>query len=163
MPTYGRVEISFTSGDGPYLFTAEGERYLDLTSGIAVTGLGHGHPHLVETLTTQARALWHTSNLYLIPEQERLAERLCNESFADLVFFCNSGAEAMEGAIKIARKYQSHEGKPERYRVIVFTGAFHGRTLATISASDSEKGQAGFGPMTEGFDRVPLGLSLIHI
>ena len=157
MPTYGRVEISFTSGDGPYLFTAEGERYLDLTSGIAVTGLGHGHPHLVETLTAQARTLWHTSNLYLIPEQERLAERLCNESFADLVFFCNSGAEAMEGAIKIARKYQSHVGKPERYRVIVFTGAFHGRTLATISASDSEKGQAGFGPMTEGFDRVPLG------
>ncbi|HIC70579.1 MAG TPA: aminotransferase class III-fold pyridoxal phosphate-dependent enzyme, partial [Alphaproteobacteria bacterium] len=91
MPTYGRVEISFTAGDGPYLFTAEGERYLDLTSGIAVTGLGHSHPHLVKALTAQAGTLWHTSNLYLIPEQERLADRLCAESFADLVFFCNSG------------------------------------------------------------------------
>ena len=157
MPTYGRVDIAFTEGDGPYLFTSEGERYLDFTSGIAVTGLGHNHPHLVETLRSQAGALWHTSNLYLIPEQERLAQRLCDESFADLVFFCNSGAEAMEGAIKAARKYQSHVGKPERYRVIVFSGAFHGRTLATISASDSEKGQEGFGPMTEGFDRVAFG------
>ena len=157
MPTYGRVDISFTSGKGPYLFTSEGERYLDFTSGIAVTGLGHAHPHLVKTLTKQASQLWHTSNLYVIPEQERLAERLCDASFADLVFFCNSGAEAMEGVIKTARKYQSHIGKPERYRIIVFSGAFHGRTLATISASDSAKGQEGFGPMTEGFDQVPFG------
>ena len=159
MPTYGRVEISFTAGDGPYLFTAKGERYLDLTSGIAVTGLGHSHPHLVKALTAQAGTLWHTSNLYLIPEQERLADRLCAESFADLVFFCNSGAEAMEGVLKAARKYQRHIGNPERHRIIVFTGAFHGRTLATISASDSEKGQAGFGPMTEGFDRVTFGIA----
>ena len=157
MPTYGRVDISFASGKGPYLYTSGGERYLDFTSGIAVTGLGHAHPHLVKTLTDQASQLWHTSNLYVIPEQERLAERLCEQSFADLVFFCNSGAEAMEGVIKTARKYQSHMGNPERYRIIVFSGAFHGRTLATISASDSEKGQEGFGPMTEGFDRVPFG------
>ena len=157
MPTYGRVDISFEEGKGPYLFTSDGDRYLDFTSGIAVTGLGHAHPHLVKTLTEQASRLWHTSNLYVIPEQERLAERLCANSFAELVFFCNSGAEAMEGVIKIARKYQSHVGRPDRYRIIVFSGAFHGRTLATISASDSLKGQEGFGPMTEGFDRVPFG------
>ena len=157
MPTYGRVDISFTSGQGPYLYTAEGDQYLDFTSGIAVTGLGHAHPHLVKALTDQVSQLWHTSNLYVIAEQERLAERLCEKSFADLVFFCNSGAEAMEGVIKTARKFHSHNGNPERYRIIVFSGAFHGRTLATISASDSAKGQEGFGPMTEGFDRVPFG------
>jgi len=157
MPTYGRVDISFASGKGPYLYTASGDQYLDFTSGIAVTGLGHAHPHLVKALTDQASQLWHTSNLYVIAEQERLAERLCEKSFADLVFFCNSGAEAMEGVIKTARKFHSHNGNPERYRIIVFSGAFHGRTLATISASDSAKGQEGFGPMTEGFDRVPFG------
>ena len=157
MPTYGRVDISFEVGKGPYLFTADGDRYLDFTSGIAVNGLGHAHPHLVKALTEQASRLWHTSNLYVIPEQERLADRLCANSFAESVFFCNSGAEAMEGVIKTARKYQSHVGRPERYRIIVFSGAFHGRTLATISASDSAKGQEGFGPMTEGFDRVSFG------
>jgi len=157
MPTYGRVDISFATGEGPYLFTSDRERYLDFTTGIAVTSLGHGHPHLLEALKAQASTLWHTSNLYVIPEQERLAERLCLNSFSDLVFFCNSGAEAMEGTIKVARKYQSQNGSSNRYRVIVFSGAFHGRTLATISASDSEKGQAGFGPMTEGFDRVAFG------
>ncbi|SVB94742.1 uncharacterized protein METZ01_LOCUS247596, partial [marine metagenome] len=150
MPTYGRVDISFTSGQGPYLYTAEGDQYLDFTSGIAVTGLGHAHPHLVKALTNQVNQLWHTSNLYVIAEQERLAARLCEKSFANLVFFCNSGAEAMEGVIKTARKFHSHNGNPERYRIIVFSGAFHGRTLATISASDSPKGQEGFGPMTEG-------------
>ena len=157
MPTYGRVDISFATGEGPYLFTADRERYLDFTTGIAVTSLGHSHPHLLEALSSQASTLWHTSNLFVIPEQERLAERLCSDAFADLVFFCNSGAEAMEGVIKVARKYQSHHGQSDRYRVIVFSGAFHGRTLATISASDSEKGQAGFGPMTDGFDRVTFG------
>ena len=157
MPTYGRVDISFATGEGPYLFTADRERYLDFTTGIAVTSLGHSHPRLLEALSSQASTLWHTSNLFVIPEQERLAERLCSDAFADLVFFCNSGAEAMEGVIKVARKYQSHHGQADRYRIIVFSGAFHGRTLATISASDSEKGQAGFGPMTDGFDRVTFG------
>ena len=107
MPTYGRVDISFATGEGPYLFTANRERYLDFTTGIAVTSLGHSHPRLLEALTSQANALWHTSNLFVIPEQERLAERLCNDAFADLVFFCNSGAEAMEGVIKVCLLYTS--------------------------------------------------------
>ena len=157
MPTYARIDIAFERGEGPYLFAAEGRRYLDFATGIAVNTLGHCHPHLVRALTEQAATLWHCSNLYRIPEQERLAERLCAHSFADKVFFCNSGAEAMEGVIKIARRYHHDAGRPERWRVIAFEGAFHGRTLATLAAGGNEKALAGFGPVVDGFDRVALG------
>lgn len=132
MPTYGRIDIAFETGEGPYLFDADGNRFLDFGTGIAVTSLGHAHPHVTAALTEQAAKLWHTSNLYRIPEQERLAKRLVENSFADTVFFCNSGAEAMEGCIKLVRKYQSANGHPERYRIVTIDGAFHGRTLATL-------------------------------
>ncbi len=157
LPTYARADIAFERGEGASLFTASGERYLDFGAGVAVTALGHAHPHLVEVIREQAGKLWHTSNLYRIPGQQRLAERLCAASFADKAFFSNSGAEALEGAIKMARKYHSHKGAPERYRLITFAGAFHGRTLATIAAGNQEKHLAGFGPKVEGFDQVPLG------
>ena len=134
LPTYARVDLAFERGEGAWLITTDGERYLDFTSGVAVNALGHAHPELVAALTEQAHKVWHVSNLYRIPEGERLADRLCEASFADTVFFCNSGAEAMECAIKMARKYQSASGKPERYRIITFEGAFHGRTLATLAA-----------------------------
>jgi acetylornithine/N-succinyldiaminopimelate aminotransferase len=157
LPTYARANLSFEKGQGASLYSIEGERYLDFGSGVAVTALGHAHPHLVAAVQEQAAKLWHTSNLFRIPGQERLAARLCAATFADKVFFCNSGAEAMEGAIKMARKYQSHTGAPERYRIITFEGAFHGRTLATIAAGNQEKHLAGFGPKVDGFDQVPLG------
>lgn len=157
MPTYARVDLAFERGRGAHLFTGDGARYLDFAGGVAVSALGHDHPHLVTALTDQARILWHTSNLYRIPGQERLAERLCAHSFADAVFFCNSGAEAMEGAIKTARRFHHHEGRPGRYRVITYSGAFHGRTLATIAAGDNAKAREGFGPPVEGFDRVKFG------
>ena len=157
LPTYARVDLAFERGEGVWLFTAEGERYLDFTSGVAVNALGHCHPHLVEALTEQAEKVWHVSNLYRIPEGERLAERLCAASFADTVFFQNSGAEALECCIKMARKYQSASGKPERYRIITFEGAFHGRTLTTIAATGNKKYLDGFGPPVEGFDQVPFG------
>jgi acetylornithine/N-succinyldiaminopimelate aminotransferase len=157
MPTYARADLAFERGEGAWLFATDGERYLDFAGGVAVNVLGHAHPHLVEALTEQARKVWHVSNLYRIPEGERLAARLCAESFADTVFFANSGAEAMEGAIKVARKYQSANGHPERYRIITFEGAFHGRTLATLAAGGQKKHLDGFGPVVEGFDQVPLG------
>ncbi len=157
LPTYARVDLAFERGEGVWLITAEGERYLDFTSGVAVNALGHAHPHLVEALTEQAKKVWHVSNLFRIPEGERLAERLCAASFADTVFFQNSGAEALECCIKMARKYQSASGKPERYRIITFEGAFHGRTLATIAATGNKKYLDGFGPPVEGFDQVPFG------
>ena len=157
MPTYARAEIAFARGEGPYLFTDSGERYLDFGSGIAVTSLGHAHPHLVEAIKQQAEKLWHTSNLYRIPDQERLAERLVANSFADTVFFGNSGAEALECSIKLARKYQTTIGKPERYRIVTFEGAFHGRTLATLAAGGQKKHLEGFGPVVEGFDQVAWG------
>jgi acetylornithine/N-succinyldiaminopimelate aminotransferase len=156
LPTYARVDLAFERGDGAWLVTADGERYLDFTSGVAVNALGHAHPHLVEAVTEQARKVWHVSNLYRIPEGERLAERLCAASFADTVFFQNSGAEALECAIKMARKYQSASGKPERYRIITFEGAFHGRTLTTIAATGNAKYLEGFGPPVDGFDQVPF-------
>ncbi len=155
--TYARLNVEFDRGEGAYLFTASGDRYLDFAAGVAVNILGHAHPHLVAALTGQARKLWHTSNLYRITGQERLAERLCSVTFADRVFFANSGAEAMEASIKMARKYHSHRGNPERYRILTFEGAFHGRTLATIAAGNQPKHMAGFGPKVEGFDQVPLG------
>jgi acetylornithine/N-succinyldiaminopimelate aminotransferase len=154
LPTYARVDLAFERGEGAWLFTAGGERYLDFTSGVAVNALGHAHPQLVQALNEQAQKLWHVSNLYRIPEGERLADRLCAASFADTVFFQNSGAEAIECAIKMARKYQSASGKPERYRIITFEGAFHGRTLAAIAATGNKKYLEGFGPPVEGFDQV---------
>lgn len=157
LPTYARTDVAFARGEGAYLFTESGERYLDFGAGVAVTGLGHAHPHLVAALTEQINKVWHTSNLYRIPSQERLAQRLADATFADRVFFANSGAEAMEACIKMARKYHSHNGQPERYRLITFEGAFHGRTLATIAAGNQEKHTKGFGPKVDGFDQVPLG------
>jgi acetylornithine/N-succinyldiaminopimelate aminotransferase len=154
LPTYARVDLAFERGEGAWLFTAGGERYLDFASGVAVNALGHAHPKLVEALTAQAHKLWHVSNLYRIPGAERLAERLCAVSFADFAFFCNSGTEAIEGAIKMARKYHSVSGKPERFRIVTFEGAFHGRTLASLAATGNKKYLDGFGPPVEGFDQV---------
>jgi acetylornithine/N-succinyldiaminopimelate aminotransferase len=157
LPTYARSQLAFERGEGSYLFTASGERYLDFASGVAVTALGHAHPHLVKALSKQAEKLWHVSNLHRIPEQERLADRLCQETFADYVFFANSGAEAVEGAMKLARRYHFKQGAPERYRFVTFEGAFHGRTLATISAGGQPKHLEGFGPPVAGFDHVAVG------
>ena len=157
LPTYARADLAFERGEGAWLFTDTGDRYLDFTAGVAVNALGHAHPHLVKALTEQAHKVWHVSNLYRIPEGEKLADRLCAASFADTVFFQNSGAEALECAIKMARKYQSASGKPERYRLITFEGAFHGRTLATIAAAGNKKYLEGFGPPIDGFDLVPFG------
>ena len=156
LPTYARVDLAFERGEGAWLIATNGERYLDFTSGVAVNALGHAHPHLVAAMTEQAGKLWHVSNLYRIPEAERLAARLCEASFADVVFFANSGAEAMECAIKMARKYQSADGKPERFRIVTFEGAFHGRTLATLAAGGQKKYLEGFGPVVDGFDQVPF-------
>ncbi len=157
MPTYARAKLSFERGDGVWLFTEDGQRYLDFGGGIAVSSVGHSHPHLVNALTEQAKKLWHTSNVYTIPEGEKLAARLAELTFADVTFFTNSGAEALEGSIKTARKYHSANGNPERYRIITFEGAFHGRTLATIAAGGQKKYLEGFGPVSPGFDQVPFG------
>jgi acetylornithine/N-succinyldiaminopimelate aminotransferase len=157
LPTYARVNLAFERGEGVWLIATNGERYLDFTSGVAVNALGHAHPHLVAALTAQAQKVWHVSNLYEMPEAERVAQRLCDASFADVVFFCNSGAEAMECTIKMARKYHSVNGAPERYRIITFEGAFHGRTLATLAAGGQKKYLEGFGPIVEGFDQVAFG------
>jgi acetylornithine/N-succinyldiaminopimelate aminotransferase len=154
--TFARAPLAFDHGEGSWLVTERGERYLDFAAGIAVNSLGHGHPHLVEALTEQARKLWHVSNLYEIPGQRRLGERLVESTFADKVFFTNSGAEALECAIKTARRYQFVSGHPERFRIITFEGAFHGRTLATIAAGGQAKYLEGFGPKVEGFDQVPF-------
>ncbi len=157
MPTYDRFDIAFERGEGAWLQSADGRRYLDFGAGIAVIGLGHCHPHLVAALRRQAGKLWHCSNLYRIPEQERLAARLVEASFADAAFFCNSGAEAMECGLKLVRKYHDMAGAPERYRVITFTGAFHGRTMATVAAGGSAKHLDGFAPAVEGFDQAAFG------
>lgn len=151
---FARADVAFERGDGAWLETASGERYLDFGAGIAVNALGHAHPHLVEALTAQAHKLWHTSNLYQIPDGERLARRLVDATFADTVFFTNSGAEALECAIKMARKYHSAKGEPNRYRILTFEGAFHGRTLATIAAGGQKKYLEGFGPKVDGFDQI---------
>ena len=157
MPTYGRIDIAFEYGKGSYLYDTEGEKYLDFATGIATNSLGHCHPHLVAAVQEQASKLWHVSNLYNIPEQQRFADRLVENSFADTVFFCNSGAEAMEGCLKVARKYHFENGEPEREEIVCATGAFHGRTLTTLSAGDSEKYREGFGPRPEGFHHVAFG------
>ena len=156
MTTFARVDLAFERGEGVWLVSKDGERYLDFTSGVAVNALGHAHPHLVAKLTEQAQRLWHVSNLYEIPEAERVAARLCAASFADVVFFCNSGAEAVEGAIKTARKYHAVNGQSDRYRIVTFEGAFHGRTLATLAAGGQKKYLEGFGPIVDGFDQVPF-------
>ncbi len=155
--TYNRIPLRFERGEGVWLFTETGERYLDFAAGIAVNSLGHSHPHLVETMKAQAEKLWHLSNLYESPGQEKLAARLTQATFADKVFFTNSGAEALECAIKTARRYHYAKGHPERFEIITFEGAFHGRTLATIAAGGQAKYLEGFGPQTPGFTQVPFG------
>ncbi len=157
MPTYVRAPLSFEKGEGPWLYDTNGDKYLDFGAGIAVCGLGHTHPRLVEALEGQARRLWHTSNLFNIPVQEDLARKLTDVTFADTIFFTNSGVEAMECSIKMARKFHTHNGDPKRWRIITFEGAFHGRSLATIAAAGQEKLTAGFGEMPGGFDHVPFG------
>jgi acetylornithine/N-succinyldiaminopimelate aminotransferase len=154
MPTYGRWDVAVERGEGCYLYATDGRKFLDFTSGIAVTALGHCHPHLIEAVTAQAQKLWHSSNLFHIPGQQRLAERLVANSFADTVFFNNSGAEAVELSLKVARKYQSETGHPERYRVIGCNGSFHGRSFATLAAAGAEAYLKGFGPAMDGFDHV---------
>jgi acetylornithine/N-succinyldiaminopimelate aminotransferase len=157
MATYARQDLVFERGEGAWLVTAGGERFLDFASGVAVNVLGHAHPRLVAALTDQAQKLWHTSNLYRVAGQERLAQRLVAATFADRVFFCNSGAEACEAAIKAARRYHYVSGRPERWRFITFEGAFHGRTLATIAAGGNARYLEGFGPPVDGFDQVAFG------
>ncbi|NIJ40894.1 acetylornithine/N-succinyldiaminopimelate aminotransferase [Parvibaculum indicum] len=156
LPTYARADLEFEKGEGSYLLTASGERYLDFGAGIAVNVLGHANPGLVAALNDQAQKVWHTSNIYRIPGQERLARRLVEATFADTVFFTNSGGEALECAIKMARKYHAASGHPERYELITMEGAFHGRTLATIAAGGQKKYLEGFGPVTPGFPQVPF-------
>jgi acetylornithine/N-succinyldiaminopimelate aminotransferase len=157
LPAYARVDLAFERGEGVWLTATNGDRYLDFASGVAVNALGHSHPAVVAAIAEQAQKVIHVSNLYRIPEGERLADRLCAMTFADKVFFGNSGAEAMEGVIKMVRKYQSASGHPERYRIISFEGSFHGRTLATLAAAKNKKHLDGFGPAMDGFDQVPLG------
>ena len=156
MPTYNRADVAFDHGEGAWLTATDGRRFLDFGAGIATSSLGHGHPHLVAAIAEQAARVIHTSNLYRVPQAERLAARLVEATFADSVFFCNSGAEANEGMVKMIRRAQYETGHPERYRVICFNGAFHGRTLAMISATGNAKYLKGFGPAVDGFDHVPF-------
>lgn len=157
-PVYNRSKLQIEKGEGSYLFTKDGKRYLDFVSGIAVNCLGHCHPELVKTLELQANKLWQISNLYQIPGLEDFGHKLTELTFADSIFFCNSGAEAIECCIKTVRKYHDATGNPDKYRIITFEGAFHGRTLAAIWASKRDKMmQDGFGPPVEGFDNIPLG------
>lgn len=157
LPTYSRAPLSFVSGAGSWLTEADGRRFLDLGAGIAVNALGHAHPKLVEALTAQAGALWHTSNLYQIPQQQALADKLVDATFADTVFFTNSGTESCELAVKMARKYFYDKGQPERVEIITFDGSFHGRSSAGIAAAGSEKMTKGFGPLLPGFVHLPFG------
>jgi acetylornithine/N-succinyldiaminopimelate aminotransferase len=157
LPVYSRCSLEFSRGEGAYLYTADGTRYLDFAAGIAVNALGHSHPHLVAELGDQVKKLWHVSNLYQIEGLERLAQRIAEATFADYSFFCNSGAEAVECGIKMVRKYHDTDGNPDKYRIITFEGSFHGRTLATISAAKKDKLTAGFEPLVEGFDQVKFG------
>ena len=155
--TYNRAPIRAARGQGAWLFDEDGDKYLDFGSGIAVNVLGHAHPHLVDAVAQQATKLWHTSNLYQLPEQERAADRLVSATFADKVFFCNSGAEALECAIKTARRHHYVRGAEKRYKILTFEGAFHGRTLATIAAGGQAKYLEGFGPKVDGFEQLPFG------
>jgi len=157
LPTYNRAPLSFVKGEGSWLIEADGRRFLDMGAGIAVNALGHAHPDLIAALTQQAGQLWHTSNLYHIPQQQALADKLVEATFADTVFFTNSGTESCELAIKMARKYFNDKGQPERIGVIAFEGAFHGRSHAAIAAAGSEKMVKGFGPVLPGFTQVAWG------
>src|SRR5271154_4911977 len=157
MPNYARADLAFERGEGAWLWTVDGRRFLDFGSGIATASLGHGNKHLANAIAEQAARVMHVSNLYRVPQAERLAERLVAASFADSVFFCNSGAEANEGMVKMVRRAMSETGRPERYRMICFEGAFHGRTLAMLSATGNPKYLSGFGPVVDGFDHVPFG------
>jgi acetylornithine/N-succinyldiaminopimelate aminotransferase len=157
LPTYNRAPLSFERGEGSWLIEADGTRYLDLAAGIAVNALGHAHPELVKALEEQAGKLWHTSNLYRIPKQEELADRLVDATFADTAFFTNSGTEACELAVKMVRKYWFEKGHPEKVDIITFEGSFHGRSSAAIAAAGSEKMTKGFGPLLPGFVHVPWG------
>lgn len=157
MNTYARSELMFERGEGAWMIATDGRRFLDFASGIAVTALGHCHPHVVQALNEQASKIWHTSNLYRIPGQERLGERLVDATFADQVFFGNSGVEAIECGLKLVRKYHDDFGDPGRYRVIACEGSFHGRTLAGLAAAGNEKYLKGYAPYVEGFDHVPFG------
>jgi acetylornithine/N-succinyldiaminopimelate aminotransferase len=157
LPTYNRAPMAFVRGEGCRVYTEAGEAYLDFGAGVAVTSCGHAHPHLVQTLTEQAQKIWHTSNLYRMPGQEKLAAQLIEKTFADTMFFCNSGAEALECSIKMARRYHFTNGQPERSTIITFEGAFHGRTLATIAAGGQEKYLEGFEPRMNGFRQLPFG------
>ncbi len=156
LPTYNRAPLAFVKGEGSWLLAEDGSRYLDLGAGIAVNALGHAHPALVEVLTEQAQRLWHVSNVYRIPEQERLAALLVEKTFADTVFFTNSGTETAELAFKMARKYHYDKGAP-RAEILAFEGAFHGRSTAAIAAAGSEKMTKGFGPLMPGFRHLPFG------
>jgi acetylornithine/N-succinyldiaminopimelate aminotransferase len=156
LDTYARKAISFTQGKGSYLFAENGDKYLDFVQGIATNVLGHCHEHLVKTIQEQSKKLWHVSNAFVIPDQERLAKRLTDHTFADFVCFQNSGTEATEASIKIARKYFHKIGQPEKNRIITFQGAFHGRTLAALFAANNPKHTEGFGPKVDGFDQVPF-------
>jgi len=157
LPTYNRAPLAFVKGEGSWLFTEDGGRYLDLGSGIAVNALGHAHPELVKTISEQAAKLWHVSNVYRIPEQEALADQLVEHTFADTVFFTNSGTEAAELAIKMVRKYWYEKGQPDRIEILSFDGAFHGRSTGAIAAAGSEKMVKGFGPLMPGFRQLPFG------
>ena len=157
LPTYNRAPLAFVRGDGAWLVEKDGRRFLDLGAGIAVNVLGHAHPALTEALTAQAGQLWHTSNLYEIPQQQALAERLVDATFADTAFFTNSGTEACELAVKMARKHWHEVGRPDRSTIVAFTGSFHGRSSAGIAAAGSEKMTAGFGPLLPGFAHLPFG------
>ena len=154
MPTYRRTDLRFDRGEGSWLVTENNERYLDFGSGIAVTTLGHNHPALIDALEKQAHKLWHVSNIYNIPAQEKLADTLCAQSFADHVFFCNSGTEAIEGVIKTIRKYFAHHGQPQRHKILTFKGAFHGRTLGALAATGNAAYLDGFGPALPGFVQI---------
>ena len=159
MRNYARADLAFERGEGPWLYSTDGRRFLAFTAGIAVCALGHAHPHLVKALQEQAAKVWHTSNLFRIPEGERLAARLAEHSFADRVFFCNSGVEAFEAAAKIVRKHFDDRGQPDRYRIIACSGSFHGRSLAAIAASGNPKYMDGFAPNAPGFDQIAFGNS----
>ncbi|MBU6500138.1 MAG: aspartate aminotransferase family protein [Rhodospirillales bacterium] len=156
MPTYNRADLAFERGEGAWLYTADGRRFLDFGAGIATSSLGHNNKHLADAIAEQAHKVMHVSNLYRVPGAERLAQRLVDATFADSVFFCNSGAEANEGMVKMMRKAMYETGKPERYRMICFEGAFHGRTLAMLAATGNAKYLKGFGPQVDGFDHVPF-------
>ena len=157
LPTYSRAPLHFVKGEGSWLIEEDGRRFLDLGSGIAVAALGHSNPVVLDALTEQAQKLWHVSNLYEIPQQQALADMLVESTFADTVFFTNSGTEATELAVKMVRKYWYEKGQPDRVEIITFTGAFHGRSSAAIAAAPSEKMVKGFGPLLPGFHQVPWG------